>query len=213
MASRSKVPSDEEALKLMLEFADKNRELDCVIVQMPTADRFNFSVDMIPVNKDCDGLHPLTKVMPATVRGIIDYLDICEFDYSGKSATVIGRSEIVGKPMARALLERNMTVTQCHSKTDLKDTQLYASLSDLIVIAAGRPQLLSRINCPLSIVIDVSINRINGKLIGDFKEIEECKLSKDAWSTPVPGGVGLLTRLGLIKNCLDLSSDKQISIE
>lgn len=206
-------PKNEVELKLMLEFAGKNRELDCVIVQMPTAERFNFSINMIPVDKDCDGLHPLTKVMPATVRGIIDYLDVCGFDYSGKTATVIGRSEIVGKPMAKALLERNMTVTQCHSKTDFKDMQLYTNLSDLIVIAAGRPQLLSRVECPLSIVIDVGINRIDGKLIGDFEEIEEHKLSKEAWSTPVPGGVGLLTRLGLIKNCLDLSSYKQISIE
>lgn len=208
-----KRPSDEEALKLMLEFAGKNRELDCVIVQMPTADRFNFLVNMIPVDKDCDGLHPLTKVMPATVRGIIDYLDVCGFDYSGKTATVIGRSEIVGKPMTKALLERDMTVTQCHSKTSFKDMQLYANLSDLIVIAAGKPELLSRLYCPRSIVIDVGINRINGKLIGDFEEIERYKLSEDAWSTPVPGGVGLLTRLGLIKNCLDLSSYKQISIE
>lgn len=209
-----KHPSDEAALKLMLEFADKNRELDCVIVQMPTADRFNFSVNMIPVDKDCDGLHPLTKVMPATVRGIIDYLDVCGFEYSGKNATVIGRSDIVGRPMAKALLDRDMTVTQCHSKTNPDDLYIYARYSDLIVVAAGVPHLLSRTSCRHAIVIDVGINRVNGKLIGDFEEIEKWK-EDQAWSTPVPGGVGLLTRLGLIKNCLDLTKDKygQISIE
>lgn len=208
-------PINDTELKLTLEFAEKNRDTDCVIVQMPTAERFNFSTDMLPVNKDCDGLHPLSRVMPATVRGIIDYLDVCEFEYSGKTALVIGRSDIVGKPMAKALLDRDMTVAQCHSKSNKYARNHIADVANLIVCATGKPKLISRLDCNRdTIVIDVGITRDSeNHLVGDFLEINAFK--RHGWSTPVPGGVGLLTRLGLIKNCLDLTKRtyKQISIE
>lgn len=178
-------------------------DTDCLIVQMPTAERFNFSTKDIPAHLDCDGLSPLAEVMPATVRGIIDYLDACGFKYEGGNAVVLGRSEIVGKPMAQALLDKNMTVSICHSKSNFVTRDRLLRDTDLVICATGQPHLITREQCPYAVVVDVGINRINGKLVGDFKE-NETNIHFGAWSTPVPGGVGLLTRLGLMKNCLDM---------
>lgn len=178
-----------------------------VIAQMPISKKFNIDVKRtIPKNKDVDGLTIDSLVMPATVRGIIDYLDRCDFEYSGKIAVVLGRSDIVGKPMARALLDRNMTVCQCHSKTDQATMEYFLKQADLVVSAVGHPHLFERQQCPYAYVIDVGINRIEGKLCGDFDECPELASKLGSWATPVPGGVGLLTRLGLIKNCVDLAN-------
>lgn len=158
---------------------------------------------------DADGLNPMSNITPATVRGIIDYLDECGFNYEGKSAVVLGRSDIVGKPMAKALLDRNMTVSVCHSKTDI-NTKLYLTRqADLIVSAVGKFSL-TREACPNAIVIDVGIRRNEaGIILGDFVEIDEIAKRNNVWSTPVLGGVGLLTRLGLMKNCLQLAKQAQ----
>jgi methylenetetrahydrofolate dehydrogenase (NADP+)/methenyltetrahydrofolate cyclohydrolase len=153
-------------------------------------------IEDIPSYFDCDGLTKNALVLPATVRGIIDYLDDCSFDYAGKTAVVLGRSNIVGKPMAKALLDRDMT----HSKTNYGDKEYNA---DLVICATGQPQSIHREQCESAIVVDVGISRLNGKIVGDFVE-DENNIVREAWSTPVPGGVGLLTRLGLMKNCLDL---------
>lgn len=196
-----KVDNDEE-----LEHALHSKK-DCTIVQMPVAKKFHFSPLQLIRNKDCDGLHPASFVTPATVRGIIDYLDTCEFPYSGKIAVVLGRSDIVGKPMAKALVDKDMTVVQCHSKTPLPVLRDMLKGAGLVISAVGKPRLFSRIECnPSTVVIDVGINRNkNNKICGDFIENENfCYLG--GWSTPVPGGVGLLTRLGLLKNCLDLKN-------
>lgn len=183
---------------------------DCIIVQMPLADKFKgFDINSIPSYKDCDGLTATAQVMPATVRGIMDYLDECGFPFSGKNAVVIGRSQIVGRPMAKALVDRDMTVTLCHSKTldTARDKALYNA--DLVVVATGRPRLINRDLCPNAFVVDVGINKMeNGKLCGDFLENED---ASPKFSTPVPGGVGLLTRLGLIKNCYDLTYGDRIA--
>lgn len=173
---------------------------DSVIVQMPVRDDIYFDYTMLPRLKDADGLHPLSPVIPATVRGIIDYLDACEFEYEGKTAVVLGRSDIVGKPMAKELLNKNMTVSVCHSRTPLEIRERLLKDADLVVCAVGQAGILKRADCPNAFVVDVGINRVNGKLVGDFVEEEGMKEA----STPVPGGVGLLTRLGLLKNCVDL---------
>ena len=176
---------------------------------MPVADGIDFNYSQIPISKDADGLNPMSNITPATVRGIIDYLDECGFNYEGKSAVVLGRSDIVGKPMAKALLDRNMTVSVCHSKTDI-NTKLYLTRqADLIVSAVGKFSL-TREACPNAIVIDVGIRRNEaGIILGDFVEIDEIASKNKVWSTPVPGGVGLLTRLGLMKNCLQLAKQAQ----
>lgn len=205
-------PVDREELAYYIE----HNHADCVIVQMPIAERFNLDVKrLLPKEKDCDGLSIDPLVMPATVRGIIDYLDTCEFEYSGKTVAILGRSNIVGKPMAKALLARDMTVIQCHSKTPEQVRHDMMAYADLIVSAVGQPHLFSRRDIsPSTFVVDVGISRDeNNKIIGDFEEIPYFCHPFGAASTPVPGGVGLLTRLGLIKNCVYLKNDEGIYLE
>lgn len=115
--------STSEELKKLLEEV-QSRGFNSAIVQMPVAQNIEFSYDMISPSVDADGLNPISNITPATVRGIIDYLDDCGFEYANKSAVILGRSDIVGKPMAKALLDRDMTVSICHSKTDI-NTELY----------------------------------------------------------------------------------------
>lgn len=177
-----------------------------VIVQMPVAPHIEFTYDMLSPLVDADGLAPASKVMPATVRGIIDYLDECEFEYEGKSAVVLGRSDIVGKPMAKALLDKNMTVSVCHSKTPRGRKLELLENAHLVISATGQPGSLVREDCHDAIVIDVGISRVDGKICGDFIENTTITEVTGAWSSPVPGGVGLLTRLGLMKNCLELAN-------
>lgn len=190
-------------------FLEQAKNWDAVIVQMPVLKGINFNYSQIPVSKDADGLNPMSNITPATVRGIIDYLGDCGFDYSGKSALILGRSDIVGKPMAKALLDKDMTISMCHSKTDI-NTKLYlARQADLVISAVGN-FTLTREACPHAIVIDVGIRRNKaGTILGDFIEIDEIAERNNVWSTPVPGGVGLLTRLGLMKNCLQLAKQAQ----
>lgn len=187
---------------------------DCIIVQMPIAEKLNLNVKrLIPRKKDCDGLSIDPLVMPATVRGIIDYLDACEFPYFGKTAVILGRSNIVGKPIAKALLDKDITVCQCHSKTPTEVKYKLLHDSDLVISATGQPGSLWRICCPKAVVIDVGISRgYDNKITGDFVEDRE-HCEEGAWSTPVPGGVGLLTRLGLIKNCVDLKNKSDVVLK
>lgn len=185
----------------LLERVRKDNSITSAIVQLPMAKRFSADIKhLIPAGKDCDGITIDPLVMPATVRGIIDYLDANKFGYNGKNAIVIGRSDIVGKPMAKALTDRDMTVTLCHSKTDPEYIERLTHYADLIVVATGHPGTLHRTFDNQAFVVDVGINRVDGKLVGDF--VEDPTFN---YSTPVPGGVGLLTRLGLMKNCADLT--------
>jgi methylenetetrahydrofolate dehydrogenase (NADP+)/methenyltetrahydrofolate cyclohydrolase len=129
----------------------------------------------------------------------MDYLEYCGFDLCGKDVVIIGRSEIVGKPLARMMTDADATVTLCHSKSYLEP---HIKNADLIVCAVGKPQFLdcSKINVP---VIDVGINfDENGKLCGD------CYNSEGRDITPVPGGVGLLTRCALLDNVISAKEKK-----
>ncbi len=173
-----------------------------IIVQLPVREGIKFQTSWIPPHLDCDGLNPMSKCNPATPTGIINYLKACEFSFAGKTAVILGRSDIVGKPMARMLLEQDMTVSICHSKTPSEVKQALLKDADLVVSAVGKIGILTRADCPNAIVIDVGINQNeNGKLCGDF--IEDPNVEN--MSTPVPGGVGLLTRLALLQNCFDLA--------
>ncbi len=195
---------DTERLKHLIRNAE-SLGYSSIIVQMPVAAGIEFDYSWISPHMDADGLAPASKVIPATVRGIIDYLDDCGFEYEGKSAIVLGRSDIVGKPMAKALLDKNMTVSVCHSKTHEQDKMYLLRNADLVVCATGRPQSVYRTQCPDAFVVDVGISRVDGKIVGDF--VENGEPNEVRASTPVPGGVGLLTRLGLMKNCLELANE------
>ena len=164
-------------------------------------------VNAIDPKKDVDGFHPVSigKMMlgeetfyPCTPYGVIKMLESIQYDLSGKNVVVIGRSMIVGKPMAQLCLERNATVTICHSKT--KDLNFYTKNADVIIVAVGKPNFLKGDQISKgSIVIDVGINRnAEGKLVGDV-DTESVKAIAD-YVTPVPGGVGPMTITMLLWN-------------
>ena len=166
---------------------------DGIIVQLPLPPQLDIEEikEWIPAEKDVDGFLTDSPFDPCTPGGIIKYLDYCNFDLDGKNVVIVGRSDIVGKPLARMMTDRNATVTLCHSHT--KQVHDFYNIADLIVSAVGKPGFL---NCyPIYIpVIDVGINFVDGKLVGD------CINTENRDVTPVPGGVGLLTRCMLLEN-------------
>ena len=176
------------------------------IIQLPLPHNTQKDVEgFINPNNDVDGFDRDTLCTPCTPLGIIKYLEASDYRFQGKTALVIGRSEIVGKPMAKLLLERNCTVIQAHSKTtNLRELVLVA---DLIVVATGKINTLTcdMIYKPNCYVIDVGINRDeNGKLIGDCERDLPVE-----FQSPVPGGVGLLTRLSIFYNLKTLIGVKE----
>lgn len=188
--------------------------IDGFIVQLPLPDHIDDKVVLMAIDpkKDVDGFHPenvgrmalgLSTYLPATPYGIQLLLKYYQIDPSGQRVLVIGRSQIVGSPMS-ILLSRNQemgnaTVTLAHSRTlDIKGIALQ---SDIIIAALGKPGFVSDDMVKKgAIVIDVGINRVDGKLVGDvnFKQVEFVASA----ITPVPGGVGLMTRVGLLMNTL-----------
>lgn len=180
-----------------------NHHCNCIMVQLPMRQGIAYDPMMIPRSYDCEGFRFDSFVNPPTPQGIIDYLEACEFPFSGKTAVIFGRSDIVGKPMARMLIDKDMTVSLCHSKSDPFIASGLLCDADLVVCATGYPGMVVRDQCTGAIVADVGITRQDNKIIGDFEEVQRF-CSDRVWSTPVPGGVGLLTRLSLLKNCAKL---------
>jgi len=165
-----------------------------IIVQLPLPIHLdkNRITRLIPSRMDVDGFKNESPYFPCTPLGIITYLKACNFKFEGANAVVIGRSEIVGKPVAEMLVDLNCTVTLCHSKT--KNIHTFIDNADLIICAVGKAGFL---NCyPIYVpVIDVGINfNEEGKMVGD------CINTENRLVTPVPGGVGLLTRCALLEN-------------
>lgn len=192
--------------ELVKEIEDLNDFVDGLIVQMPLPDHIDVEVIKMSMNPihDVDGFHPLSCFRPCTPAGIIDYLaEGCDFDFEGKNVTIFGRSDIVGRPMAKILTDLDATVTLCHSKS--KSVWQHIETADLIICSVGKAGFL---NCyPIHIpVIDVGINfDENGKLVGDCYNTE----GRDV--TPVPGGVGLLTRVALLDNVIAAARMRQES--
>ncbi len=198
-----KLPLDitEEELLKEIEKCNKNPEITGFIVQMPLPKQINEETVKLAIDpsKDVDGFHPLSKLNPCTPQGVIDYLKSEGIEMQGKNALVIGRSNIVGKPAAHLLLKENCNVTVTHSKTKFEDMSRYIANADIIVIAIGRQYYLdNKYQYKESAVIaDVGISRDETGLHGDALPGLPVRLQ-----TPVPGGVGLLTRLSLIENLL-----------
>lgn len=195
--------SEEDLLKEIDEINNDN-EVDGFIVQMPLPKQINEETVKLAINpsKDVDGFHPLSKLNPCTPQGIINYLKFEKVDMNGKNALVIGRSNIVGKPMANLLLNENASVTIVHSRTPKEEFKKYVTNSDIIVVAIGRQGFLdnSYLYKNDAVIVDVGISRDETGLHGDAIPNLPVRLQ-----TPVPGGVGLLTRLALIENLLILS--------
>ncbi len=184
-----------------------------ILVQLPLPKHIEEEAIINAINpeKDADGFHPINvgKMMigegdaylPCTPNGIIELIHRTGEDIKGKHAVVIGRSNIVGKPVSILLLQENATVTICHSKT--KNIKEVAKQADILVAAIGRAQMITEEYVkPGAIVIDVGTNRLeSGKLVGDvdFDGVEKIA----GYITPAPGGVGPMTRTMLLKNTLE----------
>lgn len=198
--------------KELLELVDTlngDKNVNGILVQLPLPKHLDEKkvIEHISPLKDVDAFHEsnVGKIMignyaflPCTPAGCMELIHSTGIEVSGKECVVIGRSNIVGKPMAMLLLHENGTVTVCHSRT--KDLAEVCSRADILVAAVGRPNFVTAdMVKPGAVVIDVGINRLdNGKLCGDvkFDEVSE----KADWITPVPGGVGPMTIAMLMRN-------------
>ena len=202
--------SEDELLGRIREL-NEDPSVDGILVQLPLPKHINEEkvIDTIAREKDVDGFHPgnvsglwLGKdcIVPCTPAGVIRLIDSVGVDIAGKTAVVVGRSNIVGKPVAKLLLDRNATVIIAHSRT--KDLKAITLLADILVVAVGRAGLVTGDMVKEgATVIDVGMNRnAEGKLCGDvdFPSAAE----KAGYITPVPGGVGPMTIAMLMKNTI-----------
>lgn len=198
--------SEVELLKL-IDKLNKDKTVDGFIVQMPLPKQINEETIKLAISpdKDVDGFHPLSKLNPCTPQGIMNYLKHEGVEFLGKNAVVIGRSNIVGRPLADAFINRDATVTLCHSKT--KNLEKHTKRADIVVSAVGKPNFLTKDMVRKGFVgIDVGINVVDGKLVGDFSK--DC-YEKASYMTPVPGGVGPMTVAMIIHNLIELKGMKK----
>lgn len=190
---------------------NQNKHVHGILVQLPLPEHFenNKVITSIAIEKDVDGFHLYnvgalvtgnTNFVPCTPYGVMVMLEKYQIAIESKHVVVVGRSNIVGKPMAMMLLERSATVTICTSKT--RDLTQFTRTADILVVATGKPQMITaEMVKPGATVIDVGINRLpNGKLCGDveFSSVKEVA----GYITPVPGGVGPMTITMLLCNTI-----------
>ncbi|NLG88718.1 MAG: bifunctional methylenetetrahydrofolate dehydrogenase/methenyltetrahydrofolate cyclohydrolase FolD [Clostridiaceae bacterium] len=200
--------SEEEVIELIKTLnGDKN--VHGILVQLPLPQHINSERVLFEIDpdKDVDAFHPVNvgkimignyKFLPCTPAGVMELIHRTGIDLKGSECVVVGRSNIVGKPMAMLLLHEHATVTVCHSRT--KDLKSVCRRADVLVVAVGKPELIKAdFIKPGAVVIDVGINRMeNGKLCGDV-DFDGAK-SVASYITPVPGGVGPMTIAMLMKN-------------
>jgi|TARA_B110000438_G_scaffold23394_1_gene21429 methylenetetrahydrofolate dehydrogenase (NADP+)/methenyltetrahydrofolate cyclohydrolase len=201
--------SEEKLLQLVGEL-NSNKDVHGILVQLPLPDQIDSEkiLQAIDPKKDVDGFHPVNVgklvvgnalLTPCTPTGIIALLDRYDIEISGKHAVIIGRSNIVGKPVSMLLLHRNATITICHSRT--QNLEEVTRSADILVAAVGRANFVTdEMVSEGTVVIDVGINRVDGKLTGDvdFEPVSK----KASHITPVPGGVGPMTIALLMENTL-----------
>ena len=208
-----KLPADTSEEELLATIAELNTDegVDGLLVQLPLPDHIddNRVIEAIAPEKDVDGIHPVNagrlylgrpSLVPGTPLGIMRMLDEYEIRLAGARAVVVGRSVIVGKPMAHLLLQRNATVTICHSRT--QDLQRHTLDADVLVAAVGRTHLIGADMVKVgATVIDVGMNRDEGsrKVLGD---VDPGAMELAAYMTPVPGGVGPMTIAMVLQNAV-----------
>lgn len=206
----SEKTTEKELLQLILEL-NNNPKIHGVLVQLPLPKHINekIIISSISPDKDVDGLHPTNignllsgneSIVPCTPKGIIKLIESTGEKIEGKHAVVVGRSNLVGRPVSILLLNRNATVTICHSKT--QNLSGHTKLADILVVAVGKPKLITADMIKKNaVMIDVGINRVEDKLLGDvdFDNVKD----KCSWITPVPGGVGPMTVAMLMENTME----------
>jgi methylenetetrahydrofolate dehydrogenase (NADP+) / methenyltetrahydrofolate cyclohydrolase len=190
--------------------------VDGILIQLPLPAHIDTEIvlEAVDYQKDADGLHPMNVgklcdggegVLPCTPKGIISMLKFGNIDIAGKHAVVVGRSNLVGKPVAQMLLRENATVTVCHTKT--RNLATIVGQADLLIAAMGCPNVLTPTMLkPGVVVIDVAMNYVNDKLAGDIYCSENLpELEKVvAAISPVPGGVGPMTITSLLENTFEI---------
>jgi methylenetetrahydrofolate dehydrogenase (NADP+) / methenyltetrahydrofolate cyclohydrolase len=208
-----RMPEDttQEELERVIRKANESSAIHGILVQVPLPQHLDAAkaLDLIKPEKDADGFHTVSigKLLcgipgpvACTPRGVMEMLKIAGIDVAGKDAVVVGRSNIVGKPMAVLLMHANATVTVCHSKT--KNLAAHIRRADILVAAIGKPKFITAdMVKDGAVVIDVGMNRVDGKFCGDV-DFENVK-AKASYITPVPGGVGRMTVAMLMANTLD----------
>ena len=214
------LPEDTSEDMLLERIRNLNLDSDIhgILVQLPLPPQINVDkvLETISAEKDVDGFHLYnlgglvagnTVFPPCTPYGVMAMLDYIGTEIAGMNAVVVGRSNIVGKPMALMLLQESATVSICTSKT--KDLKFYTSMADILVVATGQAEMVTGdMIKPGAIVIDVGINRLDdGRLVGDV-EFDTCK-EVAGYITPVPGGVGPMTITMLVANTV-LSAEKTL---
>lgn len=198
---------DEPDLCQIIKELDNSNEVDGIIIQLPIPDKYNVKTlqQFISPEKDVDGFRKDSLYNQCTPQGIMDWLEANDIDLRGKLVTVLGRSEIVGKPLVNMLIDKGATVINCNSKTQKDYMGSFMAMSDIVVSAIGKPKNFDYTWFDdETIIIDVGINRDeDGKLCGDIdKEDVDDFFCELCYVTPVPGGVGLLTRVTLLKNVM-----------
>jgi methylenetetrahydrofolate dehydrogenase (NADP+)/methenyltetrahydrofolate cyclohydrolase len=215
--------TSETTLIKKIQMLNHDPKVHGILVQLPLPNGLNSSkiLQEIDPMKDVDGLHPLNVgklsmgsdgLFACTPLGCITLLKILIDDFQGLNAVVVGRSNLVGKPMAQLLLKENCTVTICHSRT--KNLQEHTSRADILVVAVGKANFITRKFVKKgAIVLDVGINRLaEGKLCGDvdYNDVKD----KAGFITPVPGGIGRMTIASLMLNTVKaVCAQKEINFE
>lgn len=197
---------------------NEDPDIDGILVQLPLPPQINPHnvIEVIRPDKDVDGFHPINAgrlaigrpgFLPCTPYGIMEMLKAYNIPVAGKHAVVIGRSNIVGKPMALLLQKEDATVTLCHSRTS--DLTFHTRQADIVIAAVGRPHLVTADHVAKgSVVIDVGMNRLeSGKLVGDVAFDEVSQIA--SYITPVPKGVGPMTITMLLYNTVE-SAEKRV---
>lgn len=206
---RLSADTTEEELLALVDKLNHQQDIHGILVQLPLPSHIHEKsvIDAISVHKDVDGFHPINvgnlvigddSLLPCTPAGVIELIKRAGVEMSGKHAVVIGRSNIVGKPVSLLLQRENATVTMCHSRTN--NMKEITKQADILVVAIGRANFVdASFVKPGAVVIDVGMNRLdNGKLAGDvdFESVKEVS----GPITPVPGGVGPMTITMLMQN-------------
>jgi methylenetetrahydrofolate dehydrogenase (NADP+)/methenyltetrahydrofolate cyclohydrolase len=210
-ATDLRLPADTPEDELLARVAELNDspDVDAILVQLPLPAHLDEEkvIRAVTPAKDVDGFHPLNAgelylgrpaLVPATPRGVMALLAEHDIQLEGANAVMVGRSDIVGKPMAHLLLQANATVTLCHTRT--RDLAQHTLAADVLIVAAGRAGLVSaEMVREGAVVVDVGMNRSETGLVGD---VDPAALERASAMTPVPGGVGPMTIACLLENAV-----------
>jgi len=208
---RLEADTDQARLEQEIEQLNRDPAIHGILVQLPLPAHLDTQSALARIlpEKDVDGFHLINAgclmtgtegVVPCTPKGALYMMQHAGIELEGKEAVVVGRSNIVGKPMAMLLLQENCTVTVCHSRT--RDLAEHTRRADILVAAIGKPRFITREMVKEgAVVIDVGVNRVDGKVCGDvdFEGVSQVA----SWITPVPGGVGRMTIAMLLQNTLE----------